>query len=307
MDPLPFARSLRYRRSDIEWVFTRGFSSTHTSCDFDTLLVSLFHPGRILCFEQINKDMNAHSSGVYIEMEFLAVICNVGQGFVSFAVFWFNKIFFSFLSFERFGCLQPWCFAKKVKTVPLARLDERVQVICQRFKAHYIDKWKVDLVCDLRFHFHKDVFHGDQLVDWIIEYGLASTRMDAVHYGNCLLQGQIIQHCVNEHHFYDLPYFYRFCLENPSSSQSSWINYWFNVLNCQESSRFSIGSSSLWYWSTAEGPVNKYTSSFLYTYRMDYKLKLWLHLWCLAYQESLWYHIRIKCRKYMKPLQNYIV
>ena len=66
---------------------------------------------------------------------------------------------------------------------------------------------------------YKNVFRGDQLVDWIIEFGLANTRMDAVYYGNCLLQGQIIQHCVNEHYFYDLPYFYRFCNEHSRTDQ----------------------------------------------------------------------------------------
>jgi len=174
-----------------------------------------------LCFERVTKNSAAHNNGVYIEMEFLAVTCILGQGFVSFAVFGFNKVFFSLISFERLGCLQPWCFAKKIDVTPYGQLDEGIKMICQRFKAHHLEQCKADLVCDLRFFLksYKNVFRGDQLVDWIIEFGLANTRMDAVYYGNCLLQGQIIQHCVNEHHFYDLPYFYRFCNVQSSTDQ----------------------------------------------------------------------------------------
>ena len=58
---------------------------------------------------------------------------------------------------------------------------------------------------------YRNVFRGDHLVDWLVEVGLGSSRADAVRYGNVLLQGRVIKHCTEEHHFYDLPYYYRFC------------------------------------------------------------------------------------------------
>ena len=73
-----------------------------------------------------------------------------------------------------------------------------------------------------RFHFRTycNVFRGDHLVDWFVEVGLGSSRTDAVRYGNVLLQGRVIKHCTEEHYFYDLPYFYRFCESINSSTDS---------------------------------------------------------------------------------------
>ena len=82
------------------------------------------------------------------------------------------------------------------------------------------------------------MFQGKELVDWLIEYGLANTRMDAVVYGNYLLLGRVIQHCVEEHYFYDLPYFYQFCPESHPSIGSEELLKKFPA----SSSRSLIGS-----------------------------------------------------------------
>lgn len=61
-----------------------------------------------------------------------------------------------------------------------------------------------------RFKTYEDVFEGTTLVDWLIEAGLSADRGEAVELGNNLLKGQVIEHCLQEHLFYDLPYFYQF-------------------------------------------------------------------------------------------------
>eukprot|EP00795_Rhopilema_esculentum_P014885 gene14885-6021_t len=135
-----------------------------------------------LCFERLKQNCQAHRAGIFLEIEFLAVTCTIGQGLLSFAIFGFNKIFFNLLSFERLGCIQPGCIAKKIQLEPLEYLDQTVKDICLRFRAHHLENCRKDLVSDLRFHFrsYKNVFRGDQMVDWIIEFGLANTRADAV-------------------------------------------------------------------------------------------------------------------------------
>jgi len=61
-----------------------------------------------------------------------------------------------------------------------------------------------------RLRTFEGVFTGTVLVDWLVEEGLAADRFEAVDLGNSLLQGRVIEHCVREHFFYDLPYFYQF-------------------------------------------------------------------------------------------------
>lgn len=64
------------------------------------------------------------------------------------------------------------------------------------------------------------VFAGKELVDWLLLVGLAHDRTEAVKYGRQLLQGGVIHHIENLHHFHDQPLFYSFnCCENTSSSQ----------------------------------------------------------------------------------------
>jgi len=44
----------------------------------------------------------------------------------------------------------------------------------------------------------------------LIEVGLASDRQAAVTYGRHLVTGGVIEHSHQDHHFYDIDYFYRF-------------------------------------------------------------------------------------------------
>lgn len=61
-------------------------------------------------------------------------------------------------------------------------------------------------------------FCGCDLVNWLIEVGLASDRGEAVIYGDRLVQGGVIQHITNEYEFRDEYLFYRFLQKSPKQS-----------------------------------------------------------------------------------------
>ncbi|MEJ1278251.1 G protein-coupled receptor 155 [Cricetulus griseus] len=61
-------------------------------------------------------------------------------------------------------------------------------------------------------------FCGCDLVNWLIEVGLASDRGEAVIYGDRLVQGGVIQHITNEYEFRDEYLFYRFLQKSPQQS-----------------------------------------------------------------------------------------
>ena len=56
---------------------------------------------------------------------------------------------------------------------------------------------------------YRDVFTGTELIDWLLEVGLANERSEGVVYGRRLLEGAVIEHVTGNHHFQDMAYFYR--------------------------------------------------------------------------------------------------
>lgn len=69
------------------------------------------------------------------------------------------------------------------------------------------------------------MFGGKELVDWLLMVGLAHDRTDAVKYGRQLLQGGIIRHIDNLHHFHDQALFYTFRFNEGA------IHWWHQVLH----------------------------------------------------------------------------
>lgn len=57
---------------------------------------------------------------------------------------------------------------------------------------------------------YKGVFTGTDLVDWLLEAGVAQTRDEAVQYGRCLLDSRVLQHIDRNQHFYDQNLLYTF-------------------------------------------------------------------------------------------------
>lgn len=57
---------------------------------------------------------------------------------------------------------------------------------------------------------YEGAFSGCDLVDWLLEEGIAQTRDEAVRYGRCLLESRVLHHVDDTHHFQDKNILYTF-------------------------------------------------------------------------------------------------
>ena len=57
---------------------------------------------------------------------------------------------------------------------------------------------------------YREAFTGISLVDWLLGVGLASDRIQATQYAGHLLEGRVIRHVENLHHFSDQGLLYTF-------------------------------------------------------------------------------------------------
>jgi len=64
------------------------------------------------------------------------------------------------------------------------------------------------------------VFCGHELVDWLMLVGLARDRSEGVKYGRHLINGRVMRHVKDLHHFHDQPAFYTFLPGGTSSSST---------------------------------------------------------------------------------------
>ncbi|XP_050702655.1 LOW QUALITY PROTEIN: integral membrane protein GPR155-like [Eriocheir sinensis] len=149
-------------------------------------------------------------NGIYIELVFLDIVLNFGQGFFTAAIFgldtrlvvvpmlrWWRRVFQG---------------AAVVRTPLWEDLDPVTRQTCEQFTSYHMDKCIKDIVRDRRWRLQNlsGVFIGKELVDWLILVGLSSDRTDAVKYGRRLLQGGVIAHLHLQHHFHDQAIFYSF-------------------------------------------------------------------------------------------------
>lgn len=69
------------------------------------------------------------------------------------------------------------------------------------------------------------IFFGCDLVNWLLQVGLASDRGEAVVYGDRLLKGGVIQHITKEFEFRDEYLYYRFIPKKPAPVESHWTEH----------------------------------------------------------------------------------
>uniref|UniRef100_A0A3B3BEP5 G protein-coupled receptor 155a n=1 Tax=Oryzias melastigma TaxID=30732 RepID=A0A3B3BEP5_ORYME len=147
-----------------------------------------------------------HAPGrLYLELLFFCAIVNYVQGFLSFAMFGLDKHLI-LLPFKRF--FTQW-FVKK----PKQQLDlpDDIRMICSQFTKYHKQQCCCDIVKNRRCGRKTVVrcFLGCELVDWLLQVGLAQDRGEAVLYGTQLQQGGVLQHIKDEYSFQDSQlYFY---------------------------------------------------------------------------------------------------
>ncbi|XP_030849372.1 integral membrane protein GPR155 isoform X1 [Strongylocentrotus purpuratus] len=182
-----------------------------------------------LCFWKL---IGSSQSGIFLELSFLDCILNYGQGFMVLAIFGFdteNVIMPVVRLMTR--CSKP--FKKRVRRciygtekVHLPRRDSlspEVMQTCEQFKTHHLARCRDVIVTDRKYHLrtYKKVFRGLDLVDWLLEVGLAVGRSEATNYATRLLIGRILEHTHQEHHFHDNGLFFRFVADEEEGGGGS--------------------------------------------------------------------------------------
>ncbi|XP_071102549.1 lysosomal cholesterol signaling protein-like isoform X1 [Haliotis cracherodii] len=184
------------------------------------LILSMFI-GLFLCVWRL---FNSHPTGIYIEIEFLDGVFNYGQGFLSFAVFGFDTRLMFTPIIRRYISRYRWInilyvrarrLIYGVEIVQLPKRDEiseETKLTCDQFRVYHGENCEKQIVKDQRYRLRKyrNVFIGHDLCDWLMKAGVCRDRGECVTYGRQLVLGRCIAHVTGEHHFHDLPYFYKF-------------------------------------------------------------------------------------------------
>ncbi|CAG0905912.1 unnamed protein product, partial [Darwinula stevensoni] len=150
------------------------------------------------------------TSGIYIELVFLDVALNFGQGFFAFVIFGLDARLIVAPFIKRWRKL--WYGSETLKLPPYEDLPAETRTTCEQFVKYHLEKCSKDIVRDRRFRQREytSVFLGNELVDWLVIVGLAPDRSQAVKYGRMLVRGRVIRHIESLHHFHDQPYHYEF-------------------------------------------------------------------------------------------------
>lgn len=149
-------------------------------------------------------------SGIYVELAFLDVTLNVGQICFTFAVFGLEvrTILCPLINLWR-RCIYG---ADTIFLTPVEELSFETTHVCHQFIAHHLRKCEKDIAKDIRVRLtlHKDCFKGKSLVTWLQEKRLAKDTAEAVQYASHLLEGRVIRHVENRHHFVNSNLLYTF-------------------------------------------------------------------------------------------------
>ncbi|XP_027721622.1 integral membrane protein GPR155 [Vombatus ursinus] len=160
---------------------------------------------------------NQEPGRLYVELQFFCAVFNFGQGFISFGIFGLDKHFIILPFKRRFEFL--WN-NKETAENGLSPVPEEIRMTCQQFVHYHRDLCVRSIVKERRCGAKTSTgtFCGCDLVNWLIEVGLASDRGEAVLYGDRLVQGGVVQHITNEYEFRDECLFYRFLQDSPTES-----------------------------------------------------------------------------------------
>ncbi|KAM6177963.1 lysosomal cholesterol signaling protein [Rhynchocyon petersi] len=163
---------------------------------------------------------NQEPGRLYVELQFFCAVFNFGQGFISFGIFGLDKHLI-ILPFKR---RLEFLWNNKETTDNMdSPVPEEIKMTCQQFIHYHRDLCIRNIVKERRCGAKTSTgtFCGCDLVNWLIEVGLASDRGEAVIYGDRLVQGGVIQHITNEYEFRDEYLFYRFLQKSPEQSPPS--------------------------------------------------------------------------------------
>ncbi|XP_017878429.1 integral membrane protein GPR155 [Ceratina calcarata] len=150
-------------------------------------------------------------TGVYAELTFLDVALNFGQSLIAFAIFGLDA------GLGKLGCwlrrmCRKWRAGKELQLPAEDALSPEVKAIRDQFNRCHLDECRTRIaMCRRRMlKLYKNVFTGTELVNWLLNAGVAETREEAVHYGRSLLESRVLQHVDGIEHFSDQNILYTF-------------------------------------------------------------------------------------------------
>ncbi|NXE31659.1 GP155 protein, partial [Ptilorrhoa leucosticta] len=152
---------------------------------------------------------NQEPGRLYVELQFFCAVFNFGQGFICFGIFGLDKHLI-ILPFKR--RLEFFWGGREAAGHTDASVPEEIRMTCQQFVRYHRDHCVKSIVRGRRCgaKISTGIFFGCDLVNWLMQVGLASDRGEAVMYGDRLLKGGVVQHITNEFEFRDEYLYYRF-------------------------------------------------------------------------------------------------
>ncbi|CAH0729669.1 unnamed protein product, partial [Brenthis ino] len=108
-----------------------------------------------------------------------------------------------------------WIILHGTDTLVLPPIDDlsfETKHVCDQFITHHLERCKAAIAKDTRWRMrtYRASFRGASLVRWLVQCGLAADAHEAVAYARHLLDGRLIAHVNNAHHFTDSPLLYTF-------------------------------------------------------------------------------------------------
>jgi len=174
------------------------------------LCLSMFVGGALCIWTLFMESM----SGIYLELVFIDGFLNFGQSLFSLVLFAINV---KGLQLTVRRCIRRLVYGSEQITLPpWEDLDAEDRDVSARFIKHHIETCMEEILHDINqgIRRHSAAFFGFEFVDWLVEYGLAHTKQDAVKLGRHLLRSRVIRHVDDHIDFYDGKFVYTFLPEN---------------------------------------------------------------------------------------------
>lgn len=170
------------------------------------LIFSMF-VGVILCAWKLCKGT---ATGTLVEIEFLDIALNYGQGVLVALVFGFESVVILSPMLRR---IRRAVMGTKIQMLPrVSELEDSTVETCEQFTKYHLKTCHKEIVRDRRMNsgIQQNVFTGTALCDYLIRCGLVEDRSCAVEYGSHLLLGRVITSVDREQNFHDALIIYRF-------------------------------------------------------------------------------------------------
>lgn len=157
-------------------------------------------------------------TGIYVELAFLDVALNQGQGLLLLAVFGLHsKAMISPLINIIRGM---WTNdEQEIQLPPWDKLEFETRHVCDQFITHHIEICRAAISKDKRWLFRKysQCFKASELIDWLLSADIVKNREEGVAYCNHLVQGRVIRNLGDSQHFQDAPLLYTFLPSPPTN------------------------------------------------------------------------------------------